>query len=404
MAIVVCEIFQKPTPRIGHVSANPNFIYTMTGVAKAREWRESLLPYAIEGVKCQVVGSFKGLLFFIDRMTTYEIKKATIKELGGNAKKSVATNSISKLIIEPNSAKYPCMTYFDVQCAADYYYLTTKYKTLKPDQQSEAHPQLVSQERAPLEFTIPTKKWLNFKFINTEVEEPSDEFLVPSEFAITTPIATERGTPEQKLSPGLSKTVIVEVTPQPGRLGKSVELNPDAILNANNISMISRSASVSLNNTKYPGSFNIKLLDATHTIPVWFSKNQRKLFDIAITPEKKKKPSWFAARGGVEYIYMSGKSCSLSIGREKYSLDSTDHIELVGNLVMGLDFYGGGLPEMIVDGKIKSCKINGVEIIPTRWETVNPSVRGGLVGGIVGFVLSLIVNILSMRYRERRAT
>jgi hypothetical protein len=81
----------------------------------------------------------------------------------------------------------------------------------------------------------------------------------------------------------------------------------------------------------------------------------------------------------------------------------TDHLVLAGEFLLYQDFTAGKPPSLWVDGRASVAQISGASVLPTRWSSMDPSMRAGLLGGILGFLSSLCVWYLGER-RKRVTT
>ena len=381
-----------PVIRQVHLQATPNWVHMVTSRSKFKE-AIGLPSYDIEGVHVDLIGSFRALCP-LRKATTHNVSEVKVHDNERNKDIMLDVGLPAVFAIEEDSKNVISRAYFRVSAPqGSLYFRRYEPKELAEKPFGEEHP--ISEEYPALFFNLPPKYVLYIKFVERDVSESYPD-AIPREFDIQAPLSVESGVLEQKLAVKSANTTLFSFY-ENVKEEKRVQQSPDFFINATNLVIRANSTNVSLGSLKRSGYFTSYLPKPKNMFSVWLKRNLRCPFDLAVTLEKAsikdKQPSWLGIKGSVKHIFLSGPSCVLSLGRDRFDLSSTDRIEIFGDLIISLDHRPRSLPQIQIDGNAISCKVNGEELLPTRWGTMNPNVKGGIVGGAIGFLLSLILNI-----------
>ena len=383
--------FNEPVIRQVHLQATPNWVHMVTSRSKFKE-AIGLPSYDIEGVSVDLIGSFRALCL-LRKATTRNVSEVKVHDNERNKDIMLNVDLPAVFSIEEDSKNVISRAYFRVSAPqGGLYFRRYEPEELAEKPFGEEHP--ISEEHPALFFSLPPKYVLYIKFVESDVSESTLD-AIPREFDIRAPLSVESGVLQQKLAVKSANTILFSIYENVEER-KRVQQSPDFFINATNLVIRTKSTNVSLGSLKRSGGFTSYLPKPKNMFSVWLKRNLRSSFHLAVTLEKasvKEEPSWLGIKGGVKHIFLSGPSCVLSLGRDRFDLSSTDRIEILGDLIMSLDYRPGSLPQIQIDGKAISCTVNGEELLPTRWGTMNTNVKGGIVGGAIGFLLSLILNI-----------
>lgn len=381
--------YSAPVIRQVHLQATPNWVHMITSRSKFKE-ASGLPSYDIEGVHVDLIGSFRALCL-LRKATTRNVSEVKVHDNERNKGIMLDVDLPAVFAIEEDSKDVISRAYFRGSAPQGSLYVGRyESKELAEKPLGEEHP--ISKKYPALFFSLPPKYVLFIKFVERDISEYTLD-AIPTEFTISAPLSVESGVLQQKLAVKSANTALFSFY-ENVKEGKRVQQSPDFFINATNLVIRAKLTNVSLGSFKRSGDFTSYFPKPKNMFSVWFNRKLSS-FDLAVTLEKAsvKEPSWLGIKGGVQCIFLSGPSCVLSLGRERFDLGSTDRIEILGDLIMSLDHRPGSLPQIQIDGKAISCKVNGEQLLPTRWGMINPNIKGGIVGGVIGFLLSLIFNI-----------
>jgi len=380
--------FIRIIPKEVRINANPNWVRITTGYACGKKVPE-LQQSIFDGISGEARGHFKAQ-FLLDKAETTEVAVLSIK--GGERNMDISLVGLPS----PIDLKITKNTKIKDSKWYGFFIYTRRENKQEGDLKSNA-PIIISQDQPPLRFTLPKKIQLHIKFFESEIKDYPLETL-PKEFMFRPPLETEEWGSKLKPATQSAETAILLFhNSHKYREGKQVEdTQNDVMVNIKKLSGGLTSASVFLGKAEdHHGDFEIKLLELTHMLPVWISQNSEKPMSFAISPEhfEKGDSPRFIIKGGVKEVFLTGPFCSLSLGKEKYSLSSTDQLQISGDdLFLGLNFQAKSLPQLTMDGNAVSCKLNSDELLSTSWGSLNPTFRGGMAASLLGLLVGFIIS------------
>lgn len=355
--------------------------------------------FSAGGIEGYVGGSFEALLS-LDKMETKKINSYTIKDESDDKKIDFNVELPADLKISKSSKDKVCCNFIKIETGSGIVYQSINQYGTQSDTSFFKESTPYRTNNFPAEFRLNKNNTVTCAFIKRKVNK---NYLgsLPSDFFAWHPYAMSMAGPGQSIARDSAFTAILTFE-------KNEELDdeerPQIIMNSNTLFSKISSGEIQIGNSTRSGDLSINLEDLTHTLSLYFSKNKDKPFDIAISPsfEKDNDESWMMLGGSINYLFFTGPNFILRIGTEKFNLGTSDFVELEGYFFINLSFQPGSIPKLTVDGTARSCKINNLQILNTRWEQINPDVQGGIVGGFIGALLGLISSVTVQLLYKRR--
>ena len=372
-----------------HLESSPNWIQCITSHVIRKE-AISLPEIQTRGLWSIASGNID-LLLMIDSLNIKNVSKIKVMEMEKENEIDFNQTFPTVFKISKKSRNKPSKVILSIQeeiasVATSFPEKTYEKKSLPK------YSEKIDEKKFPLCFRIDKNQLVTVYFINNEVGAVSNKS-IPFEFMTSSPLSCYAGSPGQHLSSKSAKTVVLKYD----NLQPKQMQNNRILINTREYVGIVYDSRLSVGNVDHTGNYSIVLSDLTHTTSVLLDSTENQ-FDLALTPKKKNdKLSWFILQGAAKYFLISGPKTSFSLGVNKYNLTSTDRLEIIGDYIFLLEFTPDSMPKLFLEGKANSCKINGIQVLPTRWSLVNPGIQGGLVGAIIGFLASLIIQVFSKR-------
>jgi len=391
---LIYPIFGKPIDQDIHLQCTPNWVQFLTETVSLKE-SPSLPTYEIAGANGLLDGDFSAL-FYIEKMYTRLDSSINIfdKSLKKNIDLNVDLPAYLTIIRLDNN---PCLIYTEIilKNSKEGFYIVEK-KMSKSDSilSTKPHPRLINRNDTPLSFNLPDNRLVSIKFVERSVSE-TGTYAIPQEFTISTPYAPHQGRYGQRLSLSNANTALFKF-----------DLNSDTITDiediliySNNIFTDIDNASIEFGRSTRDGSFALGMEKLTYTTQIFLDrKTVNNPFDFAFSFNKNDSlKSNFILTGGASFIFFFAPNGRFSLGNEHFKIEATDYIQFSGKFHHRIIFTPNSLPEFYVDGIAESCKMNGIELVPTLWSKADAEIRGGIIGGFLGFLLSILVTYFSRR-------
>lgn len=380
------KVLLEPVPRRFHMEARINWINGITAEV-AHQISPSLPGSQIEGLWGVVDGSVDALLM-AERIRSKEIEDVALvdKELGKEV--TLDIEFPTDFSIQRLDVQQPSPVFISIEAEHEYMSYVGYPEEIDESKEYPDHPRPLDQSILPFRFHIGKERRFRVSFVQKEVAE-SGPFAIPREFTVDSPMAIEFSSPTDRLPESQARTAVFSCEKLP--LDDESNTTGDILVYSRKLSAHFSNCRLRLGNMSREGEHSILIGKMSHTTPIELNSWIANPFLFAVSPQySDEKKSWLTLKGSLSYFLTKQVDGTISLGKVKEKLTSTDQVEIIGNSMVGLIFEPGSLPELKVDGIAEYVFLNGEQLLPSRWASINANVRGGLVGGIIGFLASFI--------------
>lgn len=153
---------------------------------------------------------------------------------------------------------------------------------------------------------------------------------------------------------------------------------------------------VSIGNTTKKGDYVISTVSDFQLSSIYLNSKTNVGFALALSPLSSAQ-DYFLLQGSATYIKIAGTDIKVGLGKDRIDLDKTERLEMEGEFILYLYFSPPSLPNVQIDGRAKSVKLNNIEILPSRWRSIDANVRGPIIGALIAAIASVIIGIFTAR-------
>lgn len=387
----------EPIPRRFHVEARINWINGLTAEV-AQQLSPSLPGSQIEGLWGLVDGSVDVLLM-AESIRSHKVNEVTLIDNRISKAVTLDLDFPADFSIDRLDQEKPSPVFLSIQSDKEHMSYVGYPEKLDKSKKYPPHPRPLDQTSLPLRFHIGKDRHFRAAFVQKEVGE-SSPVAIPREFTVVSPTAIDFTSPSDRLPRTSARTAVFSCDRLP--LDDDKDSTADILIYSDNLTAHIGNNRLRLGNMSREGEHRIKVAKMSHTTPISLNSWIANPFLFAVSPQTSgKKKSWLKVSGAVRYFLIKPVEGTMSVGKSKQSLVSTDQVEIIGDSMLGLVFEPDTLPELRIDGLAEYIYLNGEQLLPSRWASIDPNVRGGIVGGIIGFLASLGVLLFGRRVATR---
>lgn len=153
---------------------------------------------------------------------------------------------------------------------------------------------------------------------------------------------------------------------------------------------------ITIGNTKKTGDYVISTVSGFQLSSIYLNSKTNVGFALALSPLSSAQ-DYFLLQGSATYIKIAGTDIKVGLGKDRIDLDKTERLEMEGEFILYLYFSPPSLPNVQIDGRAKSVKLNNIEILPSRWRSIDANVRGPIIGALIAAIAGVIVGIFTAR-------
>jgi hypothetical protein len=128
-------------------------------------------------------------------------------------------------------------------------------------------------------------------------------------------------------------------------------------------------------------------------------------FVLGLTPEQPR----FAGHDtdvvidvAASHLAAMGLGTVVSAGGMERECGPNDVLDMDGDLLLRIEWSAPMLPVLSVSGRMHRLRVNGADLVPTRWDALGDGVRGAVVGAIATALLGAVGAWLRRSWKGRR--
>jgi hypothetical protein len=246
----------------------------------------------------------------------------------------------------------------------------------------------------PVSFFLPRRTQLTMKCVRPDVGENGINVFSP-DFLLTEPDALDLGEVGEGVDADSAKSVVLDFRSptRPGQESPSMELFPPRL----GIEVMDGLVEVG----KYAAKGTIYVVSDSllHPMSVHLSTARERPFDLAITTTTRRgaAESRLLISGAVRAFSFRTSSGIASFGGGTHTIGKTDRVEGIGKFRIGLRFGRQSKSRLVISGLAESFKINGSEMLKTRWGGLSTGFRQALITSLTVLICTLLAPVLRNR-------